>query len=58
MRVYAEKDTVNGGRDRLWLKFRKLPSSSPVGKHPYLNYVCSPNLERIRFRAAAVADIQ
>ena len=55
MRVIAGKGNVNeGGRDRLKLIFKRLPKSSPIGKHPYLDYVCSPIFERIRFRGAAV----
>jgi hypothetical protein len=54
MRVNTGKGNLNeGGRDRLKLKFWKLPRSSPIGKHPYLDYVCSPNLERIRLSSSS-----
>ena len=55
MRVIAGIGTVNeGGRERLKLIFKRLPRSSPIGKNPYFDYLCSPILEIIRFRAAAV----
>lgn len=55
MRVIAGIGTVNeGGRERLKLIFKRLSRSSPIGRNPYLDYICSPILERIRFRAGAV----